>query len=190
MNRKALFITGLGLALIAVSVRQRHALAQDDGGGGGDGSDTAPIACPTGITPTGFFQGIYFTSVRMARSSTTGANNIANYDNLDLVVVSDDKKWAWHDGGGTFSCSRQELPFGLYIDYETIIPPSWGVMLPAPPTKRDGGSPPAGGTGGDDYIVSDDTSDGSEGQTVYCEVTDWYENGVYTDTEIDYCWVE
>jgi hypothetical protein len=154
-----------------------------------DGADSAPAECPGGITPSGYFQGHWFYSVRMARVSNPGGGNVAVYTNLD-EPVSADGKWLWISGGGTFTCWRQYVPGG-YFDYQTLVPPSNGVLIPAPQSPRDGQSPPqppAGGNGGDTY-TGPIVGGGLDPFKRYCDYIDWYTNGVYVWTQFVGCWV-
>jgi hypothetical protein len=112
----------------------------------------APQQCPSTISPSGYFQGNWFWSVRMMKRSGTG--NVGNFENIDAAVTSSNGKWLWESGGGTFTCSRVYLVLGLYVDYQTLVPPSYGVMVPA----------------GDD----DTSDDGSVDDGSYDEDGSWY----------------
>ncbi len=131
------------------------------------------------------------------RSRPEGGN--LGYYRTDSDPISYNRKWVWHNGGGTFSCWRQTIiPGVLYIDFQLLIPPSEGVLLPAPtePSSTDPGGGGSGGGGtysvpGIPYTPPLPPPDpGTDVAHLYCMVTDWYENGLYTDTTYDYCWIE
>jgi len=119
-----------------------------------------PQACPSTISPSGYFQNVWFSSVRMMKMS--GSGNVGSYENIDAAPVSSNGKWMWENGGGTFTCSRQYLIFGLYIDYQTLVPPSYGFMSPA----------------GDDTSLDGSGDDGS-----YDDEGSWYAGGSADDCE-------
>lgn len=165
--------------LVGVFLPVRADARQDEGAG------EAPRTCSLKITPTGTFQGVEFSSVPMTRDDPYIAST-NHYKNDAATVVSDDRKWLWANGGGTFNCWRLSFLY-WFVDGQSLVPPSDGTMLPGPDEESGSGNPPPSGTGGSTYEWPTGASSG--GGTVVCEVTDWYQGSVYVETEINYCWV-
>lgn len=174
----------MGLMLLySLAMSARVSYAQIGGDPVTEGDNEEPIPCPASIAPSGFFQNIWFNSVPMNMDGNPSGGNVANYKVIG-TPISANRKWMWFNGGGTFRCSRTWIVPGVfYVDGQFVVPPSDGVMLPTNEEEITPGGPSSGGRGREIVTITFT-------ETYVCYVTDWYENGVYTNTTVDYCTVE
>jgi hypothetical protein len=106
--------------------------------------------------------------------------------------ISTDRKYVWIDGRVTLTCSKRRTwrwDTGWVWEHNaTQVGSISGPVVPVPQDEEEAGAPPSPTfTGGGDartWAVQ------QYGWTLACQVTDWYVNGVYSDTHIDFCWVE
>ena len=145
-----------------------------------DGGDAAPKNCDYSIVAEANKSGKWFFGVPMTRHANQVISSHMLFDATN-IPVSSDKKWIWVDASGYFDCSRINLPFGFYIDSNTAFE-LFGAVVPAPPgeSEEEGGPPPSGTGGGGSYEWNPEGS-----STITCLITDWFLNGVYTDTVIE-----
>ncbi len=153
--------------------------------------EEAPMLCPPFFSVNArIVEGFYwanFVGVTMFR--TDPFIFTTNHYAANTWPASTDEHWIWVGAGGTYTCSVFTLPIVGTFYFRRIVGRYEGVLVPNPsdPFPDD----PHGmvsfaqnGTSGG-YAYS--TSISSNSFTTTCYLTDWYTNGVYTDTTVDYC---
>jgi hypothetical protein len=168
------------MAIVALAVQSAASEASAQYGE----DEERPVECHSYHEVSGNIQGQWFAGVRQTRDGPSNGGNVANFTNVDLRVLSSNRRWVWENGGGTYTCHEFKVPIlGFWLYAAVLVPPSRGVVIPSSEDVNDAPPPPATGGGSfDDTIRSE--SDG------WCRVNIRYnlQTGEVYWIQVLYCW--